>query len=118
MEFDVPRYWPGRRIGDLLTGDMTWREFRTFVRHLPPDSAYVRAVRTRRGDNPDWTPAHEIARIAANALIAANYQRIGKRTPDSALIPEQGGPRRRPGGDRNGHKQELSQAEFDALFRG
>ena len=104
---------------------MTWRELRTFIRHLPADSAYVRAVRIRRGENPDWTTRDEIARVAANAVITANYQRAGKRTPDSVLVPELDKRRRRPapargptaGRNGNGH-QELTPAEFDALFGG
>lgn len=100
---------------DLFTGEMTWRELRTFVRQLPRESAFVRAVLIKRGDNPDWTIEAEFARCAANELIKANYQRAGKRTPDGALIPEQG---RKTRARAAAKKKPMTQAEFDALFGG
>lgn len=120
IEFDIPRYWPGRRLHDLFTGKMTWRELLTFVRQAPADSALKRAIAIRRGQDPDWTLDTYIARVIANTLIAANYQRAGKHIPEAALIPEPGKQARATARARaNGHRRtdrKLTQADFDALF--
>lgn len=91
---------------------MSWRELRTFIRQIPPDSAYVRAVRLVEGDDPDWdTAAYLLARVA-NEVTSANYQRAGKKTPKNALIGEPGKATKRKArvaanGDRPGTWQDL-----------
>lgn len=55
VEFDIARYWPGRSIKELWRGEMTWRELRVFLRHLPAESATARAVRGATPEQETWT---------------------------------------------------------------
>lgn len=60
---------------------MSWRELRTFVRHLPRESAYVRSV---HGDLTDWGVAEH---LQATAINDARLYYSGKKTlPDSKLV--------------------------------
>ena len=90
---------------------MSWRELRTFIKHLPRESAYARA---ELGEDADWdVKAHLLARIA-NDTTTANYQRASKRVPDKALIhpPSQA---KKPRAEANGQSSQ-GWKELDALF--
>jgi hypothetical protein len=83
----MQRFWPGRRLHELLTGDMTWREFRTFVRRLPQESALARS---ELGEVADWRVAeHLLARIANITLQTGS----AKSVPDSQLVTPPSPPR-------------------------
>ena len=91
---------------------MTWRELRTFIRHLPRDSAYGRA---ELGEEADWDQqTHLLARIA-NETAAANYQRSGKKMPPNEVIKP---PRQtaKPKVKANGHQKTLGWDELNAAF--
>ena len=94
---------------DLTTGDMTWRELRTFVRHLPQDSAFGRSV---LGDAADWQVAEHLLAVLINKFTHANSS---KRPPKDQLIhpPE---PRTQEP-QTNGHKP-LGAKDLDKLFGG
>lgn len=72
LEFDIPRFWPGRRLDDLDTGDMTWCELRTFVRRVPHDSAYGREV--LGVEKATFDQQAGLLMQIANILIAANSE--------------------------------------------
>lgn len=93
---------------------MTWRELRTFIRHLPRDSALARE---QLGEEAEWdTGAHLLARIA-NSVTAANYQRGGKQMPKSLEIKP-------PGQDRTAEARRVADdqpkgwGELNDLFDG
>lgn len=86
---------------------MTWRELRTFIRHLPRDSAYIRA---ELGEEADWDVAEYLLARIANILLQAHSSR---RVPEAKLIHPPGAAaakaRTQPAGGA---------AELDALFTG
>lgn len=55
VEWDVAHYWPGRSLLEVYRGEMSWRELGVFLRHLPHDSATVRAVRGTTVEEDQWT---------------------------------------------------------------
>lgn len=88
---------------------MSWRELRTFVRHLPRDSAYIRSV---HGDLADWGVAEHLQAMAIND--ARLYHSGKKSLPDSQKVKPPGekpSPRTRPA-NAGGLK------ELNALFDG
>lgn len=90
---------------------MTWRELRTFVRHLPRDSAYGRA---ELGEEAEWDQrTHLLARIA-NETAAANYQRASKKMPPGEVIKPPGQAKAKA--QANGHQKTLGWDELNAAF--
>lgn len=93
VEWDMARYWPARSLLELYRGDMSWRELRVFLRHLPQDSATARAV------NPDstWTLDQHLAATIADrvgflgaltAYVNADPKKRGRfRPPDPITRP-------------------------------
>jgi hypothetical protein len=90
---------------------MTWRELRTFIRHLPRDSAYGRA---ELGEEADWDQQTHLLANIANATTAANYQRASKKMPPGEVIKPPG--QARPKAQANGHQKPQGWKELDALF--
>lgn len=68
VEWDVARYWPGRSLLELYRGEMSWRELRVFLRHLPHDSATARAVRGGTPDEETWTLDRQLLASAVDAI--------------------------------------------------
>jgi hypothetical protein len=86
----MARYWPGRSLLELWRGQMSWRELRVFLQHLPPDSATARAV------NPDnaWSlDQHLLAGLAdrvgylaaLTAYINTDPKKRGRFTPPKPI---------------------------------
>lgn len=118
IEFDIPRYWPGRTLGDLPHA-LSWRELRTFVRHLPRESAYARSM---HGELVEWGVTEH---LQATAINDARVFNSGKKSlPDSKLIIPPKPPAAEPAAEpaaaarANGHKPVGGAAELDALFTG
>lgn len=86
---------------------MTWRELRTFVRHLPRESALARAL---HGEAADWAVTDHLLAHTYNLLLQAN---ASKRVPESHKIHPPGEPagRKKP-------EKVLGAAELNALFDG
>lgn len=86
---------------------MTWRELRTFVRHLPRDSAYSRSV---HGEAADWSTTDHLLAHTYNLLLQVNSS---KPVPESRKIHPPGATagRQRP-------EKTLGAAELDAMFTG
>lgn len=95
---------------------MSLRRLWVLVSKLPQDSCTSRVL---HGEAADWTTDTYLARAAANAAIQANYQRAGKRPPDSALIAA---PKDKAGKKPSrliaakAHQKVGGAAELDALF--
>ena len=68
VEFDLRRYWGARLV------DITWRELRVFLAHVPADSATARAV---HGEAAAWGLAEHLLAAVVDVLQFANYQRAG-----------------------------------------
>jgi hypothetical protein len=104
LEFDIPRFWPGRRLHDLFTGDMTWRELRTFMRNAPRESLFAQAV---HGDAADWgTTDYLITQLINDARQIA----AGKELPPHRLI--------QPPGTKPAARKVGGAKELDELFTG
>lgn len=120
LEADIPRFYPGHRLRDLATGEVTYREMMNWIRHLPRESAYVRAV---HGEIADWTTDTAFLARLVNLLIVANAQRAGKdpgsnefiQPPPSKLKNKTDQPVLASNSSSNGDRK-LSREEFDALF--
>lgn len=104
VEFDLHRYW-GRGITEV-----TWRELRVFLDHLPAESATAYAV---HGDAAAWGVSEHLLAAITDVLQWANYQRCGGKGPRPHPTPRPGTtePRTR----RHGHT-DLSPDEAAALL--
>lgn len=68
VEWDIPRYWPGRSLLELYRGTMSWRELRVFLRYLPNDSATRRAVKPLTPDEEFWNPDRHLMATVVDAI--------------------------------------------------
>ena len=100
----------GRRLDDLGTPSLSWRDLYVITRHLPPTSALRRAA--GEGEEP-WTTADYLLALAVDALNGANWQRAGKSSaPRPRPIP-------RPGETAKGEQygsDPIPVAEFDSWW--
>ncbi|MEV8134292.1 hypothetical protein [Microbacterium aurantiacum] len=82
----------GRSLDDLGTEELSWVDFRAFVRWSPPASAYSRSV---FGERAPWNDlATQLLAEAVNALRGGNWQRGGGKGPRPKPIeppPEKAG---------------------------
>lgn len=53
---------------ELYRGEMSWRELRVFVRHLPTDSATARAVRGSAPEEDAWTLDRQLLASVVDAV--------------------------------------------------
>lgn len=76
VEWDIPRYWPGRSLLDLYRGEMSWRELRVFLRFLPTDSATARAVRGSTPEDDAWTLDRMLLALTVEAVRENTFAMI------------------------------------------
>ncbi|MFJ2515625.1 hypothetical protein ACIPEL_36410 [Streptomyces griseoviridis] len=69
----MPRYWPGRSLLELYRGEMSWRELRVFLKHLPWDSATARAIRGSTPEEDYWTPDRQLLASVVDAQREQTY---------------------------------------------
>jgi len=123
----MARYWPGRSLLELYRGDMSWRELKVFLRHLPRDSATHRSVHPQSPDEEFWTPERDLAAAAVDAIRETTYAAIklhGDRKKTRRLKPPKRIPR--PGVEdqpdpkviRLGGRRPSSAKELAAAFSG
>lgn len=76
----------GKRLEDLGTLALSWRDLLVIIRQAPLDSAYVRA---KRGEAAHWGVAEYLLATVVDALEAANWQRgnQGAKTPSPRPKP-------------------------------
>lgn len=107
------------RLRQLFTGEITCREMINLIKHLPRESALIRAM---HGELAEWTNDTAMLARAVNLLIIANSQRAGKRPSDSEFIqppeskPAELVPARTPASPNGKPERKLTREEFDALF--
>lgn len=78
LEWDVQHFWPGRELNEIFTGEMTWRELKVFIRHLPRESATSREM---FGEAASWGPEAYVLADVVDVLIAANSEKGKKPKP-------------------------------------
>lgn len=105
VEADLARFYPGVRLRQLFTGDLSWRELSAYLAHLPLESA-TQTVRlaamtdadfavaaAREHQHGPWSHADLLLATVADAverLIFVQMRRAGA-TPDApAPIPRPG----------------------------
>lgn len=67
IEADIARHYPGRDIGQFWRGELSARALSVLIRHLPEDSALVKAER--------GTPWPELLYMLANIADTVTYHR-------------------------------------------
>lgn len=75
IEADLRHYYQ-RRLRDLATGEMTWREFRCYLNELPDECRLARSV---AGEIAGWGPQERILADIYDVLADANWQRGGNK---------------------------------------
>ncbi|MFE9684186.1 hypothetical protein [Streptomyces sp. NPDC006285] len=73
IAWDLPHYWPGRSLGELFTGEMSFYELGVFLRHLPWESATARAMRGSTPEDDYWTPDRQLAAAMVDAQRETTY---------------------------------------------
>ncbi|MFB4265298.1 hypothetical protein [Nonomuraea sp. GTA35] len=73
IEWDLSHYHH-RKLGDLFNGSLTWRELRSYLSHMPRESALARAL---LGDDSPWGLNEQLLALAIDVLRQGNYQRGG-----------------------------------------
>ena len=100
----------GRRLDDLGTPDLSWRDLYVITRHLPATSALRRAA--GNGEEP-WTVTDYLLALVVDALNGANWQRAGKKgAAKPVAIPRPG---EAPKGERWG-ADPIPLSEFDSWW--
>lgn len=66
---------------------MTWRQLRSFLSHLPRESALARDL---LDDDVNWGLNEQLLAMAIDVLRAANYQRSGGKGAKPKPLPRPG----------------------------
>lgn len=106
IENDLSRYH-GKRLRDLFTGDMSWRELETYLERLPPESAYRTEVRDAytdeelaefagrdEGKHGPWSRLELLVASLNNELRQLTYVQLMANGAKNVTKPE---PMRTPG---------------------
>lgn len=84
LEADLAEHY-GKRLRDLITGAMTWRELACYVKGLPQES---RVAREMHGEVASWSTTDRILADVFDVLAVANWQRGGnKNAPRPQAYP-------------------------------
>lgn len=86
IEWDLSHYHQSS-LGDLFTGGLTWRQLRSFLSHLPRESAMARAL---LGDDVAWGLNEQLLAAAIDTLRQGNYQRGGGKGAKPKQVPRPG----------------------------
>ncbi|AYN56831.1 tail assembly chaperone [Arthrobacter phage Andrew] len=70
----------GRRLDDLGTPALSWRDLLVIVKHSGPSSALVRAVQPELSAWANGTVLADLVALVADLLAAGNWQRQGKKS--------------------------------------
>ncbi|GAA0637215.1 hypothetical protein GCM10009535_11920 [Streptomyces thermocarboxydovorans] len=76
VEWDIAHYWPGRSLLELYRGQMSWRELRVFLKHLPTDSATARAVRKSTPEEDAWTLVPQLLASVVDAVRENSFLQL------------------------------------------
>lgn len=106
---------------------LTWRRFNGLLRHLPPESATMTALRNANPDSvgedgPDpaegrWSQVEILLASAVDELRYLRHDYQSANTGKGRRRPKEPEPIRRPGLDRKRRKPRFSDAQADFLWR-
>lgn len=105
VEADIARFYPGRDVAQYWRGDMSARALSLLVRHLPEDSATVKAQR--------GTPWTELMYLVAHVADTATYARADYITAHGGSAQPQAIPR--PDTEQAQEDREQARHVHDAL---
>lgn len=86
IEWDLSHYHH-RSLHDLFNGSLTWRQLRSFISHLPRESALARKL---LGDDAPWGLSEQLLAMAIDVLRQGNYQRGNGKGPKPKPLPRPG----------------------------
>jgi hypothetical protein len=86
IEWDLSHYHR-HSLRDLFDGSLTWRQLRSFLSHLPRESALARKL---LGDDARWGMSEQLLALAVDVLRQGNYQRGGGKGSRPKPIPRPG----------------------------
>lgn len=86
IEWDLSHYHH-RNLSDLFTGRLTWRQLRSFLSHLPRDSALARKL---LGNDAPWGLSEQLLALAVDAIRQGNWQRGGGKGGKPKPVPRPG----------------------------
>ena len=127
VEWDVARYWPGRRLLELYRGEMSWRELRVFLRFLPPDSATARSVRASTPEEDAWPLERQLLASVVDAVREQTFamvklhgdpKKTGRMKPPEPIERPGVEPRRRSNVIRFGGRHGSGAAQLAGALRG
>lgn len=104
----MARYWPGRSLLQLHTGELSWREVRVFIEHLPPDSATGRSMRGSTPEDDAWTLDRQLLAIIADSVRESTFMQVklhGDPKKTKRLQPPE--PIQRPGVEARSKKSNV-----------
>lgn len=108
MEFDLLSM--GRRLEDLGTPALSWRDLLVVVNHSGPQSALARVTNPEMAAWASGAVVPWLLATVADLLAAANWQRAGKNSaPKPKPIPR---PDSKPAGSRYG-SEPIPVSEFE-----
>ncbi|WAP59827.1 hypothetical protein [Streptomyces sp. S465] len=93
LEADLLRYY-GVDLLDWHREELSSRRLAVLVRHLPPDSAFVRS---REGEAAEWTLTDHLLAAAVDHLAIANWMFASVNRDEYADPPQTPVPVPRPG---------------------
>ncbi|MFG1683492.1 hypothetical protein ACGFNP_25210 [Nonomuraea sp. NPDC049269] len=89
IEWDLSHYHH-RELGELFTGTLTWRKLRSFLSHLPRESALARKL---LGEDAPWGLNEQLLAMTIDVLRQGNWQRGGGKGAKPKPLPRPGAPR-------------------------
>lgn len=86
IEWDLSHYHQ-RSIADLFTGRLRWWQLRSYLTHLPRESAFARKL---LGDDAPWGLNEQLLALTIDVLRQGNYQRGGGKGSKPKPLPRPG----------------------------
>lgn len=102
IEWDLSHYHH-RSLHDLFDGTLTWRQLRSFLSHLPRDSALARKL---LGNDAPWGLQEQLQAMTIDVLRQGNWQRGGGKGGRPKPLP-------RPGAKKSGEPIRHGRASRD-----
>jgi hypothetical protein len=89
IEWDLSHYHH-RSLHDLFNGALTWRQLRSYLSHLPRESALARKL---LGDDAPWGLNEQLLAMTIDVLRQGNWQRGGGKGAKPKPLPRPGASR-------------------------
>jgi hypothetical protein len=112
VEADLLRFYRVDLL-DYYRGTLSARRLRVLIRHLPRESALVRAL---HGDVADWGLAEHLLAGAVDELAVGNWLFATANSDENADPPERPRPVPRPGAEEEEEVVVTTPAQLAAFF--